>query len=297
MIASERIPHLLLLVGPKKSGKSEAAHTFSSHLLLGERASEREAHLLKQGNHPDLHIYHPEGRTGMHSLDKMRHLCSDVFLSAHEKGGYKCFIVYDAERMLPSSANQLLKTFEEPPEKTVILLLSSEPHHILPTICSRAQTVRFQGGEKEELNDWQERLLEIMCGKRLLPQILALATEIEKERATHEAQLMRTMPKESGAQQKKSLQKEFEGVAMLQFSKNVDGLFQTIYQFYRDRDLLEQKGSDLKRFLIYGDRAKEIAKVAHQPLAEVEKLLQKAHLSQQRSVKLTTCLEALFIAL
>jgi DNA polymerase III delta prime subunit len=55
----------------------------------------------------------------------------------------KIFIFHDAEKMLPSSANALLKTLEEPPSDTYILLLTTNPGAIIPTIISRCRLIPF----------------------------------------------------------------------------------------------------------------------------------------------------------
>jgi DNA polymerase-3 subunit delta' len=62
---------------------------------------------------------------------------------APRDGGKKVFIISQAERMLPSAANKLLKLLEEPPAHVVFILVSSKPESVLPTILSRCQTVIF----------------------------------------------------------------------------------------------------------------------------------------------------------
>ena len=56
--------------------------------------------------------------------------------------GYKVMIIWQAEKMNAACANKLLKLLEEPPEKTVFLLVSESPERLLPTILSRVQLVR-----------------------------------------------------------------------------------------------------------------------------------------------------------
>ena len=95
---------------------------------------------ITSGNHPDLHIYQPEGKTRLHSIENMRKFVEEANKPPFESVR-KVFIFHYAERMLPSSANTLLKTLEEPREDTLIFLLSAHPEEILPTILSRC--VRF----------------------------------------------------------------------------------------------------------------------------------------------------------
>lgn len=128
----------LLFAGPDGIGKSLFAQALAN-LLLGK------------DNHPDLHHYHPEGKLGLHSIAAMREFSEEVYMAPFE-GFRKVFIIHEAERMLPSGANAMLKTFEEPSADTVIILISSSPEKLLPTIISRCLTVRFQSLSESEIS-------------------------------------------------------------------------------------------------------------------------------------------------
>ncbi len=135
-----------LFAGPDGIGKSLFALEFA-RLLIGD--SEK----LKSGNHPDIHIYRPEGKIGMHSIDTMRQFNREVYLAPLE-APWKVFIIHDADRMLSYSANALLKTFEEPAQDSLIVLLSSTPENFLPTVLSRCRRVYFQPIEDDLLIRW-----------------------------------------------------------------------------------------------------------------------------------------------
>lgn len=145
--SSHQVGHSWLFSGPAGVGKMEFALAFAA-LLLGINEEEK--------THPDLHLYRPEGKIGMHSLDTMRQFQHEVHLAPYE-GARKVFILDDAERMLPSSANALLKTFEEPPLDSVILLISSHAEQLLPTILSRCRQLRFHPVAQKEISIWLER--------------------------------------------------------------------------------------------------------------------------------------------
>lgn len=130
MVKNKALGSSLLFSGPEGIGKSLFANALAT-LILG------------QENHPDLHIYRPEGKIGMHSIHSMRKFSEDVYMAPYT-GKWKVFIIHDAERMLSYSANALLKTFEEPSKDTTIILLSSHPEMLLPTILSRCRVIRFQ---------------------------------------------------------------------------------------------------------------------------------------------------------
>ncbi len=167
-IESHQLGHSLLFSGPDGVGKQLFAQVIAEK-WVGEK-----------GRHPDIHIYRPQSKAGLYSIEAMRALSEEVFLRPFS-AKRKAFLLLEADRMLPTSANALLKTFEEPPDDTLILLVSSRPMFILPTILSRCQQVRFSPlpdsamrkllGETEEV----ERILplakgSLSRGKKLLSQ-------------------------------------------------------------------------------------------------------------------------------
>ncbi len=149
LLAKEAIPNSLLFAGPDGIGKSLFAETFA-----------KLANNLEKISHPDIRIYRPEGKIGMHSIDSLRRFNEEVYQSPYS-AKYKFFIVHDADRMLSYSANALLKTFEEPIHTSIIILLSSSPESLLPTVLSRCQTVRFKQLQREEI----ALMVQQHCGK------------------------------------------------------------------------------------------------------------------------------------
>lgn len=150
LIEKNRIPNSLLFEGPEGVGKSLFATAFANMILCRDEPHGKHLYKLDAGTHPDLHIYRPEGKIGMHSIATMRSLSEEVYLPPYE-ARRKVFIIHDADRMLPYSANALLKTFEEPSPDTVIILLSSSPDLLLPTILSRCSTFHFHALTEEEM--------------------------------------------------------------------------------------------------------------------------------------------------
>jgi DNA polymerase-3 subunit delta' len=143
MLESGRVGNCLLFAGPEGIGKGLFAQAFSKALL----------NQAQNSPHPDLHIYRPEGKIGMHSISSMRQFIEEVHLPPYQTKR-KIFILHDAERMLPDSANALLKTFEEPTLDSLILLISSSPQLLLPTILSRCQVLHFQPLSHEEITSY-----------------------------------------------------------------------------------------------------------------------------------------------
>ncbi|MCE5317277.1 MAG: AAA family ATPase [Parachlamydia sp.] len=137
MVATQAVNNSLLFAGPDGIGKSLFALELARQ-ILGEES------------HPDLHLYRPEGKIGLHSIQSMRQMSEEVYMAPF-KGKHKVFIIQDAERMLPTSANALLKTFEEPAADTLIVLISSAPASLLPTILSRCRKIYFHPLEEQEI--------------------------------------------------------------------------------------------------------------------------------------------------
>lgn len=141
----------LLFAGPDGIGKSLFAEAFAKLIICNDDPYGRHKAKIESGNHPDIRIYRPEGKIGMHSIASMRQLSEEVYLAPYE-ADRKVFILHDADRMLPYSANALLKTFEEPALDTVIILVSSAPASLLPTVLSRCRTVHFHALSESEIS-------------------------------------------------------------------------------------------------------------------------------------------------
>src|SRR5512137_1514658 len=65
---------------------------------------------------------------------------------------FKIMIIWLPEKMHPSAANKLLKLIEEPPEKTLFLLVSDEPDKVVPTILSRCQLIKIPSFKADEIS-------------------------------------------------------------------------------------------------------------------------------------------------
>ena len=150
MIEKKKIGNALLFSGPEGIGKSLYARAFAKRLICGDTPSQILLDRFDHGNHPDLHILKPEGKMCVHSMDSLRALTQEVAMPPYE-APHKVFILEDAHCMLPTSANALLKTFEEPSDETVIILVTHKPQALLQTILSRCRVLRFSPLEKKEI--------------------------------------------------------------------------------------------------------------------------------------------------
>jgi len=95
----------------------------------------------------------PKGRKPIISVYESDEIIKRLSLHAYE-GGYKVIIIWLPEEMNISSANKLLKILEEPPEKTLFLLICSDKERLLPTIVSRTQIIPIPRLTFEEIREY-----------------------------------------------------------------------------------------------------------------------------------------------
>jgi DNA polymerase-3 subunit delta' len=143
-----RLAHAYLFVGPAGVGKHRFAVELAKALLCegsGELAAcDRcpSCLLLDAGTHPDF--YHARRPADAHEfpIELMRELCQSFALRS-ARGRGKVVVIDDADDLNEESANCFLKTLEEPPPGSVLILVGSSPDRQLPTVVSRCQLVRF----------------------------------------------------------------------------------------------------------------------------------------------------------
>lgn len=109
------------------------------------------------GNHPDIQLVEPD-KTSI-KIDQIRDLNREAQFRPFE-GKARFFILDQAEKMTPEAANSLLKTLEEPPATTHILLVTAYPGRLLATIRSRCQTFTFQPISRREIVEYLSRETE-----------------------------------------------------------------------------------------------------------------------------------------
>lgn len=154
-LLSKRIASAYLFHGPDGVGKSLAALNFARALVCergGSHACGRcsSCRRVDSGNHPDLHWYRPVGKMRVVKIDSVRELIAQAGLKAFE-ANWKVFLIEEADRMNVEAQNAVLKTLEEPPGRSVLILISSNPAGLLPTIVSRCQGICFLPIPEDEL--------------------------------------------------------------------------------------------------------------------------------------------------
>lgn len=151
-LTGARLHHGWMFAGPRGVGKLRAALLFASALLgshnrLSYAPDARIVQLMQTGAHPDfVYIGRPVDEKGKVKsdipVDSIRKL-SRFFSLRPAMGGWRIAIVDAMDDLNASSANALLKTLEEPPARSLLILISHGEKPVLPTLKSRCRKLRF----------------------------------------------------------------------------------------------------------------------------------------------------------
>ena len=284
----------LLFEGPAGVGKAVFAKAFALALL-------------KEHGEIDLHEYFPEGKTNMHSMSRIQELIKKTKLPSF-KSSRKVFIIYEAERMLASSSNALLKTLEEPLDHVIIILVSSHSERILQTILSRALSVKFSYltsedialyfQEKKGFTPEKARQLSLLSNGTLLKaDLLAKGeSEIFLDAIINSgicAQHKELLALEKNLKQIEKTFERIEGQARVDF---ICDLFNSILYFYRDLHLLKLNGNE--KLLFYHNKKEELKSCLTCSLPSLEEVIKKIDSSRAAidlSLPLSQVLNSLFM--
>jgi len=114
---------------------------------------------IENGIHADIHWARPESKSRIITVDQTRELMREVQLKPTE-ATYKVAVISGADRLNPQAANAFLKTLEEPPANSVLIMLSTEPSRILETILSRCLRLNFFSAGHRGLDPAETQWLE-----------------------------------------------------------------------------------------------------------------------------------------
>lgn len=146
-------------------------------------------------NHGDVHWVRPESKSRIITIEQVRELSREIHLKPNE-AEFKVAVVVAADRLNPQAANAFLKTLEEPPPKSVLVLLTTDPSRLLETILSRCLRLSFGGAGVQRLDEammgWLTRFSDLAATEQksllsryrlmdvLLRRLAELKAEIEK---------------------------------------------------------------------------------------------------------------------
>ena len=185
-LRSERVHHAWIFHGPTGVGKFTLALSFAATLLdptssgglsgfVEPEVGSRTQQLLQAGTHPDLQIvvkelakFHHDSQVRDRKLLNIPVEVIEKFLiepatksasssNAITARAQRVFIVDEAELIRTDGQNQILKTLEEPPAGTVIILVTSQEERLLPTIRSRCQRIGLGLLPPDAMNAWMKK--------------------------------------------------------------------------------------------------------------------------------------------
>ena len=155
----ERLPAALLIHEAPGAGGDWLA-LWTAQLALCERPAApcgecRSCRRVGALQHPDLGWVSPLEESRQIRIEQVRDLAADLALTSHA-GGYKVGVITPADALNRFAANALLKTLEEPPARTLLVLVAAQPSRLPTTVLSRCQRLRIAPPPRAEAVDWLE---------------------------------------------------------------------------------------------------------------------------------------------
>jgi len=185
-----QLPHAVLFTGAEGLGKLHLAQSFARWSLCSQNYNPQEirdfqppcgqckpCQLMKAGTHPDYLEVLPEAEGKQIPIDTIRSMSQFLSLKS-QYAPLQIVVISPAEAMNKFAANSLLKTLEEPTPGSLLILVSSQPSRLLPTIRSRCQSMQFRIPERELALRWlAEKLSErkAQAPQSRLEELMALA--------------------------------------------------------------------------------------------------------------------------
>ncbi|MEE2732709.1 MAG: DNA polymerase III subunit delta' [Pseudomonadota bacterium] len=163
-LQDQRMAHALMLRGEAGTGKNQFALALAQYLLCSTPVANtacgkcKGCQLNLAGSHPDMTILEPEEPGRAIKVDQVRQVVDFVSKKA-QLDGFRLVIVSPAEAMNVNASNALLKSLEEPGERTVLILVSHQITGVLPTIRSRCQVLDFPIPGREQALAWLNTLV------------------------------------------------------------------------------------------------------------------------------------------
>jgi len=191
-----QLAHAYLFLGPEDIGKKYTAISFAKAVNCSQKQADfcdecLSCRKIDKAIHPDISLVRPQGN--YIRIDQLRELQNRIAFKPLEAKS-KVVIMDEAEKLTPEAAGALLKTLEEPPSNTIIILVSHKPFSLPATIISRCRLMKFNSLkpaniakiliEKVSFNPEQARLVASLSLGRIgraltldLSRILALRDE------------------------------------------------------------------------------------------------------------------------
>jgi DNA polymerase III subunit delta' len=194
-----RLPHAMIFAGPAGVGKRTLALLLARQLNCQQprdgEACDRcnSCRKIFAGAHPDVRTIEPDG--AYIKVDQMRELIGEIAYQPFE-GRMRVAILDGADQMRAEGANCILKTLEEPPSRSIFVLITPKPYLLLQTIRSRSRMLQFGLIEETAIEEFLVRIGERSRADAHMAAVVsngslgvALAFDVERNRETREQAL------------------------------------------------------------------------------------------------------------
>ena len=192
-----RLAHAYLFHGPRGSDREAMARTLAKALNCSNKAHDccdacDSCRRIDAGVHPDVYWVRPESKSRRITIEQIREFENAVNLKP-SLGRVKVGVLVDADCLGEEASNAFLKTLEEPPAQTIIILTTAEPQRLLPTILSRCLRISFGPYGERAASPYRAQLLPLLAkfttadGQRvvnayqLLADLTAILRQIQSE--------------------------------------------------------------------------------------------------------------------
>lgn len=145
-----RLAHAYLISGPDGLGIRE--------VVSGLAAFVNQVPLAEALTHPDVHLAEPESKSRRITVDQVRALERELQMRSLTHGR-KIAVIFEADRLMPAASNAFLKTLEEPPANSLLILTTAHPAMLLDTIISRCVPVPLMSDSRPGLSAAQRELV------------------------------------------------------------------------------------------------------------------------------------------
>jgi len=207
-----RMAQAYVVTAPPRGAGAELAERVLQLLFCrapdGPCGSCRECDEATAYTHPDVLWVEPQKKSRVISVEQVRNVEQRIYHTAFA-GGWKACVLLGADRLNASAANAFLKTLEEPPARSVFLLLTDSPQFLLPTIVSRCQRLALSGDYSALPERWRSKVIAVLTDSRgegsiaslaRSDRMLSLLKEIRKEAETQEAEKLSAETEETAAE-------------------------------------------------------------------------------------------------
>ncbi len=157
-IETDHVNHAYIIAGEEGSGRFSLAQAFAKALQCEEGGSEscgscKSCKQAESGNHPDILVV-DRGIEQTLSVKTIREQVVSTMDIKPYSSKYKIYIIKEAEKMSEEAESALLKTIEEPPEYGIIIIITTQPEKLLPTIRSRCITITTKPVKEKDIHDY-----------------------------------------------------------------------------------------------------------------------------------------------